>query len=131
MPKIALTDALVKALRPRKTAYDVRDARLRGFGVRILPAGGKRFFIQSQHRGERIWKLIGNAANTNVAEAKSHAIETLAAIRKGETAPVRPEEMLFEVVAEAVFERYAHVWKPGTLNVNRCYLRNQLLSYFG
>jgi len=130
MPKIILTDARVKALRPRRTAYDIRDARLRGFGVRVLPAGGKRFFVQSQHRGERIWKLIGDAGNTNVVEARSHATEMLAAIRKGETAPVRPEETLFEVVAEAVFERYARVWKPRTLDVNRCYLRNQLLPYF-
>ena len=130
MPKITLTDARVKALRARRAAHDVRDARLRGFGVRVLPTGGKRFFVQSQHRGERIWKIIGDAANTNVAKARSQAAEILAAVRKGETPSVPPEEMLFEVVAEAVFERYAHIWKAGTLNVNRCYLRNQLLPYF-
>ena len=130
MARTILTDARVRALRPQKTAYDVRDAKLRGFGVRVLPAGGKRFFIQSQHRGERIWKIIGDADNTGIAEARGHATETLAAIRKGESAPARPEETLFEAVAETVFDRYARVWKAGTLNVNRCYLRNQLLPYF-
>ena len=41
-----------RALRPRKTAYDVRDGQLRGFGVRVLPSGRKRFFVHCQHRGE-------------------------------------------------------------------------------
>ena len=35
MPKHALTDARIEALRPRNTAYDMRDARLKGFGVRV------------------------------------------------------------------------------------------------
>ena len=34
MPNIALSDARVKALQPRPSAYDIRDAKLRGFGVR-------------------------------------------------------------------------------------------------
>ena len=34
MPKVILTDARVKVLRPRRTAYDIRDGKLRGFGVR-------------------------------------------------------------------------------------------------
>ena len=29
-----------------------------------------------------------------------------------------------------VFQRYGRVWKAGTLDVNRCYLRNQLLPHF-
>ena len=50
MPKVILTDARVKVLRPRRTAYDIRDGKLRGFGVRVLPSGRKRFFVHSQHR---------------------------------------------------------------------------------
>ena len=34
MPTIALSEARVKALRPRRSAYDIRDARLKAFGVR-------------------------------------------------------------------------------------------------
>ena len=61
MPKTTLTAARVERLRLRKTSYDVRDAKLRGFGVRVMPAGRKRFFIQCQHRGERVWKIVGGA----------------------------------------------------------------------
>ena len=36
MPNIALSEARVKALRPRPSTYDIRDAKLRGFGLRVL-----------------------------------------------------------------------------------------------
>ena len=130
MSRVILTDARVKALRPRKTAFDIRDGKLAGFGVRVLPSGRKRFFVHSQHRGERIWKIVGDAATTSVNGARSRAVRTLAAIRRGEEAPRDPAETLFEAVAETVFERYAGVWKPRTLEVNRCYLKNQILPRF-
>ena len=130
MPKIVLTDARIRALRPRKTAYDIRDGKLGGFGVRVLSSGRKRFFVHSQHRGERVWKIVGDAATMSVDEARSRAVRTLAAIRRGEDPPRDPAEALFEAIAEAVFERYLRIWKPGTLHVNRCYLKNQILPRF-
>ena len=130
MPKTTLTTARVEALRPRKTTYDVRDAKLRGFGVRVTPTGRKRFFVQCQHRGERVWKIVGDAGTMSVDEARASAVETLAAIRRGEEAPHRPDETLFEAVAETVFERHERLWKAGTLNVNRSYLRCQILPHF-
>ena len=69
MPRTDLTDARVRALKTRKTAYDIRDGKLRGFGLRVLPSGAKRFFVHSQHRGERVWKIIGDAATIDVREA--------------------------------------------------------------
>ena len=36
MPRTTLTAARVTALRPRKSAYDARDSKLTGFGVRVL-----------------------------------------------------------------------------------------------
>ena len=45
MPNHPLTDARIRALRSRKSTYHVRDAKLRGFGVRVLPSGAKRFFL--------------------------------------------------------------------------------------
>ena len=34
MSKVTLTEARVRALRPRKTVYDIRDGKLAGFGSR-------------------------------------------------------------------------------------------------
>ena len=130
MPRANLTDARIGALRPRKSAYDIRDGRLRGFGVRVLPSGGKRFFVHCQHRGERVWKIVGDAAAMDVREARSRARGTLAAIRRGEDAPRDPGETLFEAVAEAASERHGRVWKARTLAVNRSYLRRQILPHF-
>ena len=130
MARTALTDARIGALRPRKIAYDIRDGKLGGFGVRVLPSGRKRFFVHSQHRGDRVWKILGDAATMSVDEARSSAVRTLAAIRRGEDPPRDPAETLFEAVAVTVFERYRRLWKPGTLDVNRCYLKNQILPRF-
>ncbi len=130
MTGITLTDARVRALRPRKDTCDIRDARLKGFGVRVLPSGRKRFFVHCQHRRERVWKIVGDAASMNVRDARSQAAEMLAAIRRDGNARPRPDEILFEAVAETVFQRHERVWKASTLCVNRRYLRNQILPHF-
>ncbi len=129
MPGTAFTDARVRALKPRRIAYDIRDRKLRGFGVRVLPSGRKRFFIHCQHRGERVWRIVGDAGSMEIAEARSRAAGMLASIRRGEDARL-PDGTLFETVAEAAFARHERVWKPGTLYVNRRYLRSRILPRF-
>ena len=104
--------------------------RLRAFGVRVLPSGAKRFFIHVQHRGERVWRIVGDATAINVAEARTRAASMLATIKHGADVSAPPKATLFETFAEAVFQRYARVWKPRTLEVNRIYLRNQILPRF-
>lgn len=130
MPRITLTEARVKALKPRGKTRDIRDAKLRGFGVRVLPSGRKCFFVQCQHLGKRVWKIVGDAETVSVSEARALAVEMLAAIRRGEGGFHRPDETLFEAVAATVFERYARVWKAGTLLVNRSYLRKRIMPNF-
>ena len=130
MPNIALSEARIKALRSRPCAYDIRDAKLKGFGVRVLPSGAKRFFIHTQYRRQRVWKIVGDANAMHVDEARARAASLLNAIRGGADAPPLAEDTLFESVSEAVFQRYARIWKPRTLYVNRSYLRRQLLPWF-
>ncbi|MCY4500450.1 MAG: tyrosine-type recombinase/integrase [Alphaproteobacteria bacterium] len=129
MSTVRLTESRVEALGPRRSPYDIRDAELKGFGVRVLPSGARRFFIHSQHEGRRIWKTVGDAGCLGLGEARLRAKELLAAIRRDET-PAPPEERLFEVVAEEVFARYGRHWKPGTRKVNRNYLRSTILPWF-
>ena len=57
MPSIRLTQRRVDALRPRRKVRDIRDAELKGYGVRVMPSGARRYFIHSQHRGKRVWKI--------------------------------------------------------------------------
>ena len=130
MPRTTLTDARVSALKPGRTSRDIRDGKLKGFGVRVLSSGRKRFFVHSQHDRRRVWKIVGDAGEIGVEEARASAVEVLAAIRRGEEAPRTAGEALFETVARAVFGRYERLWKPGTLQVNRNYLKNQILPHF-
>ena len=131
MATLRLNDRRVDALKPRKSAYDIRDRDLRGFGVRVLPSGAKRYFIHSQHQGRRVWKIVGHAGAIGADEAREQARTLLAAIRKGnEDEAAAPPDTPFETVADEVFRRYARNWKPSTLSVNRGYYRNQILPWF-
>ena len=130
MPARHLTQARINALKPRSTVRNLRDGALKGFGVRVLPSGRKRFFIHSQKDGRRIWKIVGDADAISLDEARRRATDLLAAIRCDGDARALPEETVFEAVAEEVFRNYGRNWKLGTLKVNRGYLRNQILPWF-
>ena len=131
MATVRLTDRRVDTLKPRRSAYDLRDRELTGFGVRVLPSGAKRYFIHSQHDGRRIWELVGHAEALNVDEARDQARALLAAIRNGNgDEAAAPSAITFETVADEVFRRYARNWKPSTLKVNRNYYRNHILPWF-
>ena len=131
MPRIALTDARIRALKKRKTTYDIRDGKLRGFGIRVLPSGAKRYFIHSQHSGRRVWKIVGEAGSIGADEARARAKSLLAAIREGsEIEAAASPDIAFETIADEVFTRYARNWKPSTLKVNRNYYRNHILPRF-
>ena len=131
MVAIRLTQRRVDTIRPRKTVRNVRDAGLKGYGVRIMPSGVKRYFIHGQHRGHRVWKVIGDAAVLTEAEARARARSMLAALRDDRDIEAEVSgDALFEAVAEEVFARYGRRWKPRTLVVNGRYLRNQILPFF-
>ena len=131
MATVRLTDARIRALKPLHTARDIRDSDLKGFGVRVMPSGRRRFFIHTQYDGRRIWKIIGDPEQTNLMEAREAARAALAAIRKGQPAVASPTETLFEIVAEDMFRRYSRHWKLSTCKINGYYLRNQILPWFG
>ena len=131
MATITLSEARVKALRPRKAAYDIRDAKLKGFGVRVLPSAPNASSFTTSTRGQRNWKTLGDANTMTLDEARTRAASMLAAIRIGSDTPLACDTPCFEVVAEAVFQRHAHIWKAKTLYVNRSYYRRQILPWFG
>lgn len=132
MATLRLDQRRVDKLKPRKSAYDIRDRDLKGFGVRVLSSGAKRYFIHGQHRSRRVWKIVGEGGPISADEARDRVRGMLVAIREGGDAQVTATpDLAFEVVADEVFRRYARNWKPSTLEVNRGYYRNQILPWFG
>ena len=87
MANLRLTQRRVNSFKPGKSVREFRDAELHGFGVRVLPTGRKRYFIHSQHNGQRVWKTIGNADDMTLKEARERARSHLAALRNGEPDP--------------------------------------------
>ena len=126
-----LTQRRVDALAPRRAVRDIRDTQLKGYGVRVMPSGAKRYFVHSQHRGRRVWKTVADAETVTETEARARARSMLTALRDGgEPNAEDSGKALFEKVAEEVFARYGHRWKPRTLRTNRIYLRRQILPFF-
>ena len=120
-----LTQRRVNSLKARDKVWDLRDSGFKGFGVRVLPSGRKRYFLHNQRDGCRVWHPLGDAADISLEEAQTKARALLVPFEDDTTEPV-----LFEVVAEEVFQRYGRTWKPGTLAVNRRYLRSTILPWF-
>ena len=102
-----LTQRLIDTLKPGKSVREFRDTELRGFGVRILPSGRRRFFVHAQVNGKRTWTKIGDAGAMTLVEARDLARSHLATSRTG--GPSRSSEIAaetpFENVADAVFRR--------------------------
>lgn len=78
--KKTLTDTVVKGLRPREKPYEMRDAKLGGFLLRVQPTGRMSYYVQYD-RAKRV--LIGRADVLKPAEARAKAKEILGDVAKG------------------------------------------------
>jgi len=132
MASCRLTQRLIETFKPGKSVREIRDMDLRGFGIRILPSGRKSYFVHAQTDGRRVWTKIGDAGAMPLSDARDLARSHLAASRTAD--PTRLSEIAaetpFEDVADAVFRLQTRHWKPSTLEVNRGYLKNQILPRF-
>jgi hypothetical protein len=84
MPKLSatrITDKTVKNSKPKESAYDIRDATLRGFILKVQPTGTKAFYAEWA-RGKR--SRIGDAALITVTRAREVAAQRIAAAKTGE-----------------------------------------------
>ncbi len=141
----SLTPSKVLTAKKRKKPYIIHDQKLRGFHLKIYPSGRKTFAITCLRGGKQYNERIGDAAVMTVADARSIAITkidaltlTAKACKAGAgtgagtgTGTSSLTNTSFSTVAEVVFTRYERRWKSSTMRVNRDYLKNQLLPFFG
>jgi integrase len=72
----ALTDALVRSLKPDpERQFEVWDARISGFGLRVSPSGTKSFVLLLRQQGRLRRLTLGRYPDLSLAEARSKAFE--------------------------------------------------------
>ncbi len=69
--KVRLTDASIRRLKLGETEYIVRDSRVAGLGVRVLPSGHRSFVWHGTVNGRTVRTTVGSAALMTVEEARS------------------------------------------------------------
>ena len=122
----------INGFKPRSKIYSVRDAELKGFGIRVWPSGKKSYFVHSRRQGQSLWKVIGDADHLSLEQARTHARALMAsALPELDAAPTLAGEVSFRIVAEEMFSRYRMIWKPSTFRVNQKVFNAYLLPRFG
>ena len=117
----------VSNAKPRGVQYVIWDNNPRGLGLCVGPSGRKRFVLQFTRSGRRHYESLGDASSLRLKEARRTAKERIGAITAmNQVGPNSP----FEVLAELAMMRMERLWKPGTREVNRIYLKSTILPYF-
>ena len=107
MPKLAdktLTATAIDKLKPRETRFDVFDAALRGFGLRVSPSGTKTWFTMRRVNGRMSRTTLGRYPDIGLAAARRQAAAVLVAMGNG-VDPVTQRAPLFLDVFEEWLER--------------------------
>jgi integrase len=142
-PGVVFTDRGVRALKPRAAGlFDVWDAGLPGFGVRVMPSGVKSWTIRYRFGGRKRRLRIGHPWTgfvpvTPLKEARQLAREALAMVSRGEdpaVARARAQSAAgtVEALAEAFLaSREARKWRPKTRTEFERLIRAELLPVLG
>ena len=80
MPKLVsklLTDLAVRKARPKEKRYDLYDAALRGFGVRVSTSGAKTWFVMRRVNERMVRYSLGRYPEYSLTEARAAAATAL------------------------------------------------------
>ena len=84
MPKPKRTKTVADAARPETVPFELRDAIIPGFLLKVTPTGRKIFMVASvANDGKRPKQAIGRFGEIAVEQARSIAQDWLADVRKG------------------------------------------------
>ena len=102
MPKLvskALTDLAVRKARPKDKRYDLYDAALRGFGVRVSTSGTKVWFVMRRVNGRMVRYSLGRYPEYSLTQARAASAAALKQMTEGEH-PRAAKTAIFEDVFE-------------------------------
>ena len=80
---MALTERAIRDAKPGSRTAFLWDAEVRGFGVRVTPAGALAFVLKYRAAGRQRLATIGRPGETSVRDARQLAGEMLAEARAG------------------------------------------------
>ena len=87
MPKLVskpLTDLAVRKARPANKRYDLYDAAMRGFGVRVSTSGAKTWFVMRRVNERMVRYSLGRYPEYSLTEARAAAAAALKQMTEGE-----------------------------------------------
>ena len=124
-----LTDAFVRSLKPREKRYDVYDAQLAGFGIRVSPLGTKSWIVLSRNNQRKTRVTLGRYPQMSLNTARQHALVVLNEMAQGEYKRTNSFELFSDALQEwylrdqSTNKSFAQVEKTIALHVEP-YLKN-------
>ena len=106
MPKraeVRFTDAYIRNLKPADARYDVYDANLAGFGLRVSPTGTKSWIVLSRNQNRKTRATLGRYPQLSLADARQRAMTSLQMMADGEF----NREKSFDTFEQALEEWYS------------------------
>ncbi|MEI9992080.1 MAG: tyrosine-type recombinase/integrase [Rhizomicrobium sp.] len=132
-----LTDQIVRALLPPKSGMSVlRDDKVRGLGVRVLPSGTRAFVLDYTANGRRRIYTIGKFPEYTTNGARAKAAELKDAIKHRGADPAREAEDAREAptvadLCERFKEEHLPKLRASTRSDYSRMMENDILPRFG
>ena len=81
---VRFTDAYIKSLKPTASRYELYDANLAGFGIRVSPSGAKSWMAFSRNMERKTRVTLGRYPQMPLGQARQRAMNTLMKMADGE-----------------------------------------------
>jgi|LNFM01.2.fsa_nt_gb integrase len=137
MTRLKLTKTVVDAARPEKAPYELRDAAIPGFLLKVTPTGRKVFMVAYvANNGQRRKPAIGRFGEITVEQARAIAQDWLADVRKGKDPSAEKSAARRAPTVKELFERFIADYseprnKPSTVGANRGYGKLYVIPHLG
>lgn len=137
MSRLKLTKTVVDAAQPEKAPYELRDAAIPGFLLKVTPTGRKVFMVAYvANNGQRRKPAIGRFGEITVEQARAIAQDWLADVRKGKDPSAEKSASRRAPTVNELFERFIADYseprnKPTTVDANRGYGRLYIVPQLG
>ena len=115
-----LTERAIRDAKPADKTFILWDDKLKGFGVRVTPAGARTYLIDYRTGGRHRRASLARVAELSLRDARGRAGRELAAIRAGESDPLerRRDARDAPTVADAL-RRYFDEHAPARIQIGR------------